>query len=94
MSDVAVELLMDPPALASRAADLVAARLAEAAGARGRAHLAVGGGSTPEAFLAALAQRSLSCPMERPCPVFSHPCAAVSSPGLQVISMLRRRLRM
>jgi len=59
VSDVAVELLMDPPALASRAADLVSARLAEAAEARGRATLAVSGGSTPAAFLAELAQRSL-----------------------------------
>ena len=59
VNDVAVELLMDPPALASRAADLVAARLAEAAEARGRATLAVSGGSTPAAFLAELAQRSL-----------------------------------
>jgi 6-phosphogluconolactonase len=59
VSDVAVELLMDPPALASRAADLVAARLAEAADARGRATLAVSGGSTPAAFLAELARRSL-----------------------------------
>jgi 6-phosphogluconolactonase len=59
VSDVAVELLMDPPALASRAADLVSARLAEAAEARGRATLAVSGGSTPAAFLAELARRSL-----------------------------------
>lgn len=50
---------MHAPALASRAADLVAARLAEAAGARGRATLAVSGGRTPAAFLAELAQRNL-----------------------------------
>lgn len=50
---------MNAPALAGRAADMVAARLAEAADARGRATLAVSGGSTPAAFLAELAQRKL-----------------------------------
>lgn len=50
---------MNAPALAGRAADMVAARLAEAADARGRATLAVSGGSTPAAFLAELARRKL-----------------------------------
>ena len=54
-----MEFLVDAPALATRTADLVAARLAEAADARGRATLAVSGGSTPAAFLAELAQRKL-----------------------------------
>lgn len=63
VSDVAVEILPDGPALASRAADLVAGKLAEAIDARGRATLAVSGGSTPAAFLAELAVRTL--PWER-----------------------------
>ena len=54
-----VEFLVDPPALAIRTADLVAERLAEAADARGRATLAVSGGSSPNAFLAELALRKL-----------------------------------
>ena len=54
-----MEFLVDAPALATRTADLVAARLAEAADARGRATLAVSGGGTPAAFLAELAQRKL-----------------------------------
>jgi len=52
-----VEILPDGPALAARAADLVAGRLAGAAAARGRATLAVSGGSTPLPFLAELAER-------------------------------------
>src|SRR5438128_7951097 len=59
MSEIAVEILPDGPALAARAADLVAERLAKAAAARGRATLAVSGGSTPAAFLAALAERAV-----------------------------------
>lgn len=52
-----VEILSDGPALAARAADLVAGRLAGAAAARGLATLAVSGGSTPLPFLAELAER-------------------------------------
>jgi 6-phosphogluconolactonase len=59
MSDIEVEVLPDGAALASRAADLVAERLNEAVTTRGRATLAVSGGSTPRAFLAALAERPL-----------------------------------
>ncbi|HKN89984.1 MAG TPA: 6-phosphogluconolactonase [Acidimicrobiia bacterium] len=59
MSEIALEILPDGPALAARAADLVAERLAKAAAARGRATLAVSGGSTPAAFLAALAERAV-----------------------------------
>ncbi len=58
-----VEILADGPALAGRAADLVAGKLAEAVDTRARATLAVSGGSTPAAFLAALANRKL--PWER-----------------------------
>jgi 6-phosphogluconolactonase len=54
-----VVVLPDGAALAARAADLVAEKLAEAIDARGRASLAVSGGSTPAAFLAELAQRKL-----------------------------------
>jgi len=54
-----VEILPDEAALAARAADLVADRLAEALSRRGRAALAVSGGNTPAAFLAALADRKL-----------------------------------
>ena len=54
-----MEILPDGPALARRAADLVAARLAEAIDARGQATMAVSGGSTPAAFLAELAHRRL-----------------------------------
>lgn len=54
-----MEFLVDAPALAYRTADLVAARLTGAIDARGRATLAVSGGSTPAAFLAELAQRKL-----------------------------------
>jgi 6-phosphogluconolactonase len=59
VSDIAVEFLVNAPALANRTADLVAARLSEAADSRGRATLAVSGGSTPAAFLAQLAERKL-----------------------------------
>lgn len=54
-----MEFVVDGRALANRAADLVAARLAEAVDTRGRATLAVSGGSTPVAFLAELADRKL-----------------------------------
>lgn len=54
-----MEFLVNEPALAQRTADLVAARLAEAVDARGRAALAVSGGSTPLAFFAELAVRKL-----------------------------------
>jgi 6-phosphogluconolactonase len=54
-----VEILPDGGALAGRAADLVAEELAKAVAARGRATLAVSGGSTPAGFLAALADRPL-----------------------------------
>ena len=54
-----MEFLVNAPALANRTADLVAARLAEAIDARGRATLAVSGGSTPTAFFAELAVRKL-----------------------------------
>jgi 6-phosphogluconolactonase len=54
-----VEVLPDRAAVAARAADLVAGRLVEAVDARGRATLAVSGGTTPAAFLAQLAQRKL-----------------------------------
>lgn len=59
MSDIEVEVLSDGAALAGRATDLVASKLAEAVEARGRATLAVSGGSTPAAFLAELAGRKL-----------------------------------
>ena len=54
-----MEILPDGAALAARAADLAAERLAGAVAARGRATLAVSGGNTPAAFLAALAERPL-----------------------------------
>ena len=54
-----MEFVVDGRALANRAADLVAARLAEAADTRSRATLAVSGGSTPAAFLTELAERKL-----------------------------------
>jgi 6-phosphogluconolactonase len=57
MSEIEVEILPDGAALAARAADLVAERLAGAVAARGRATLAVSGGSSPAGFLAALAGR-------------------------------------
>jgi 6-phosphogluconolactonase len=59
VSDIQVEILPDGGALAERAADLVAAELGTAVAARGRASLAVSGGSTPLAFLTALAERAL-----------------------------------
>src|SRR6266550_4129828 len=59
VSELEVEILPDGPALAARAADLVAERLTKVVAARGRATLAVSGGSTPAAFLAALADRAL-----------------------------------
>jgi 6-phosphogluconolactonase len=59
VSDIDVEILPDGAALAARTADLVAGKLVEAVAARGRATLAVSGGTTPAAFLAELAQRKL-----------------------------------
>jgi 6-phosphogluconolactonase len=59
VSDIDVEFLVDAPALATRTADLVEAWLAEAVDARGRATLAVSGGSSPKAFFAELAVRKL-----------------------------------
>ena len=59
MSDIDVEILPDGSALAARAAQLVADKLADAVAARGRATLAVSGGDTPKAFLAELAGRNL-----------------------------------
>jgi 6-phosphogluconolactonase len=59
VSDIDVEIAPDGPALAHRAADLVAHRLADAVAAKGLATLAVSGGSTPAAFLADLATRTL-----------------------------------
>jgi 6-phosphogluconolactonase len=59
VSELEVEIQPDLAALGARAGALVAERLAEAAAARGRATLAVSGGSTPAAFLAQLAQKEL-----------------------------------
>jgi 6-phosphogluconolactonase len=59
MQDVEVEVLPDGQALATRAADIVAARLIRGIEARGLATLAVSGGSTPAAFLAELAGRKV-----------------------------------
>jgi 6-phosphogluconolactonase len=59
MRDIEVETLPDDEALAGRTADLVAARLAAAIGARGRATLGVSGGTAPLPFFAALADRML-----------------------------------
>jgi 6-phosphogluconolactonase len=59
VSEIDVEILPDGERLAARAADLVAERLAKAVAARGRGTLAVSGGGTPAAFLAALAERPL-----------------------------------
>jgi 6-phosphogluconolactonase len=59
VSDIDVEILADDAALAARVADVVATRLAEAAAERGRATLAVSGGSSPLAFFAELADRKL-----------------------------------
>jgi 6-phosphogluconolactonase len=59
VSEIDVDVLPHGAALAARAADLVAEKLSEAIGARGRGTLAVSGGSTPAAFLAELAQRKL-----------------------------------
>ena len=59
VSDIDLEFLVDAPALAARAADLVAAWLAEAVDARGRATLAVSGGSTPLLFFSELARREV-----------------------------------
>lgn len=55
VSELEVEILPDGPALAARGAELVGQRLSDAVAARGRATLAVSGGSTPAAFLARLA---------------------------------------
>ena len=57
--EIDVEVLPDGGALAARAADLVAERLAKALSARGVASLAVSGGSTPRPFLAELAGRTV-----------------------------------
>jgi 6-phosphogluconolactonase len=54
-----VEILPDGPALAARAADLVAERLGKTAAARGRVMLAVSGGNTPLPFFAELAGRAV-----------------------------------
>ena len=54
-----MEVLPDGPALAARAADLVAERLGKAAAARGRATLALSGGNTPLPFFAELARRAV-----------------------------------
>jgi len=59
VNEIDVEILPDGAALAARAADLVAERLTTAIAARGRAALAVSGGSTPAAFLAELARRAV-----------------------------------
>jgi 6-phosphogluconolactonase len=59
MSDIEVEILPDPEALAARAADLVAGRLAGAVADRAVATLAVSGGGTPLPFFAELAERKL-----------------------------------
>jgi 6-phosphogluconolactonase len=60
MSDIHVEVLPDGAALAARTADLVAEKLSGAIEARGRATLAVSGGSSPLAFFAQLAERKLA----------------------------------
>jgi 6-phosphogluconolactonase len=57
--EIDVEVLADGAALAVRTADLVAERLAKTVAARGRATLAVSGGSTPLAFFAELAGRAV-----------------------------------
>lgn len=59
MSDIEVEILPDASTQATRTAALVAAHLGEAVADRGRATLAVSGGSTPAAFLARLAEEPL-----------------------------------
>ena len=59
MNPIDVGIQPDQSALAAGAADLVAERLAGAARARGVATLAVSGGGTPRAFLAALAERKV-----------------------------------
>src|SRR5687768_4361977 len=59
MSDIDVEILPDPEAVAARAADLVVARLARAVADRMVATLAVSGGETPLPFFAQLAERKL-----------------------------------
>ena len=57
--EIAFEVLPDGGALAARAADLVAERLAKGVAARGVATLAVSGGSTPLTFFAELAGRAV-----------------------------------
>jgi 6-phosphogluconolactonase len=59
VSDIEVEILPEGVALADRAAELVAGRLAKAVADRGRATVAVSGGNTPAEFLAQLAQKDL-----------------------------------
>ncbi|MFU8840624.1 MAG: 6-phosphogluconolactonase [Nitriliruptoraceae bacterium] len=54
-----LEVLETPDALAERGADLLAELLRDALAARGRATLAVSGGQTPGATLAALARRDV-----------------------------------
>lgn len=59
MRDPDVEILSDGAALAARAAECVHRHLVDAVADRGRATLAVSGGSTPDPFLAALADHEL-----------------------------------
>ncbi len=56
-SELTIEVLETPAALAERGAQVLASALREAVEQRGRATLAVSGGSTPGAMLAALAER-------------------------------------
>jgi len=58
-AEIEIEVLADAAALAARAADLVAERLAKAAAGRGAATLAVSGGSTPLPFFAELTGRAV-----------------------------------
>ena len=55
-----LEVLETPEELAAHAADILAELLREAVAARGRATLAVSGGRTPGAMLAALARRDVA----------------------------------
>ena len=59
MSELEIEIRADSTTVAARAAELVAGRLGQAVNDRGRATLAVSGGSTPAAFLAQLALKTL-----------------------------------
>ncbi|MFO7960681.1 MAG: 6-phosphogluconolactonase [Nitriliruptoraceae bacterium] len=58
-SELAIEVLETPAALAERGAQVLASALQEAVEQRGRATLAVSGGSTPGAMLAALARHPM-----------------------------------